>query len=262
MKHIQNEKDILTMGKKPVGNTPFRFECHSGIKCFTNCCKNVNMDIYPYDIIRIKDHLSMHSEDFLNRFTYLCITDNPRFPTVKLRLAGEENKICPFLKEQGCSIYEDRPDACRMYPLERAVSITPLNPQLKREFYFLTPQPICQGHFQQKQWTVRQWLSDQKLGPFNMMNDFWAEIDVLLRSLQADSHDFFNDPKMKMAFMASYNIDSFRTFIFESTFLKRYTIKPHMAENLKTDDTELLKLGFDWIKFFLFQIRPLYFEQR
>jgi hypothetical protein len=94
------------------------------------------------------------------------------------------------------------------------------------------------------------------------MNDFWAEIDVLLRSLQADSHDFFNDPKMKMAFMASYNIDSFRTFIFESTFLKRYTIKPHMAENLKTDDTELLKLGFDWIKFFLFQIRPLYFEQR
>jgi len=181
---------------------------------------------------------------------------------VKLKLQGEEKKQCPFLVDQGCTIYNDRPDACRMYPLERAVSVTPLNLYLRREFYFLTPQPVCHGHFEKKQWTVKQWLENQQLEQFNKMNDLWAELDVLFRTRPSKSDDFFADPMMKMAFMASYNIDSFRSFIFDSSFLKRYSIDSDMEEKIKADDAELLKLGFEWIKFFLFQIKPLYFQPR
>lgn len=82
---------------------------------------------------------------------------------------------------------------------------------------------------------------------------------------------FQNDPwgdegpegqKAKMAFMAAYNIDRFRDFIFASTFLKRYRIKQEILTKIKHDDSELLKLGFSWIKYFLWGITAKNIRQR
>jgi hypothetical protein len=58
-----------------------------------------------------------------------------------------------------------------------------------------------------------------------------------------------------MAFMAAYNIDGFRTFIFESTFLQRYKVKTELLRKMKNDDVTLMKFGFDWIRFFIWGIR-------
>ena len=259
MKQIRDEKEILLLGKKPMGCDTFCFSCHSGVECFTNCCKNVNIDLYPYDIIRMKNNLAIRSEEFIEQHTFTVIKDNPNFPNVKLRLREDEERRCPFLTDQGCQIYPDRPDACRIYPLERAVSIVPLRPYMKREFYFLTPQPVCKGHFEQQEWTVKSWLQNQEVSVYNAMNDMWAEIDVFFRTLSPGELDL-RDPKMTMAFMASYNIDSFRDFIFGSTFMKRYKIKDDMIESIRANDVELMKFGFDWIKFYLFKIKPIYFK--
>jgi len=260
MKQIKDEREIFLQGKKPVGAEPFRFACHSGVECFTNCCKNVNMDLYPYDIVRMKNNLGIRSDEFIDRYTFTVLKDNPNFPNVKLRLKDDTEKWCPFLTDQkGCQIYPDRPDACRTYPLERAVSIVPLRPYLNREFFFLTPQPVCKGHFEQKEWTVKSWLQDQQVQEFNKMNDLWAEVDVFFRTMSQGELDL-NHPKMTMAFMASYNVDTFKDFIFGSTFMKRYRIEESMIEAIKKDDVELLKFGFDWIKFYLFQIKPVYFS--
>jgi len=54
-----------------------------------------------------------------------------------------------------------------------------------------------------------------------------------------------------MAFMATYNIDRFRDFVFQSSFLKRYKIKSVLLKKLKTDDVHLLKFGFEWVKVFV-----------
>ncbi|RMD60402.1 MAG: YkgJ family cysteine cluster protein, partial [Nitrospirae bacterium] len=179
MKHIRDEKEIFSKNRRPVGCEAFNFACHKEIECFTLCCRNVDIDLYPYDILRMKNHLGITSEEFLSKYTFTVFKDNPNFPNVKLRLMDDDTKRCPFLTEDGCGIYRDRPDACRTYPLERAVSLAPFNLPMRREFYFLVQQPICKGHFEEKKWTVKQWIEDQELKPFNDMNDLWVEVDIL-----------------------------------------------------------------------------------
>ncbi len=82
----------------------------------------------------------------------------------------------------------------------------------------------------------------------------WAELRRL----------FQNDPwgaegptgaRAKMTFMAAYNIDRFREFVFGSSFLKRFKVDPEVLRKIKKDDAALLLLGFDWIKLFLWGIR-------
>ncbi|MBW2563942.1 MAG: YkgJ family cysteine cluster protein, partial [Deltaproteobacteria bacterium] len=62
-------------------------------------------------------------------------------------------------------------------------------------------------------------------------------------------------PKGKMAFMATYNIDRFSDFVFNSSFLKRYKVKSALLKKIKTDDTQLMKFGFEWVKLFVWGIR-------
>jgi hypothetical protein len=62
---------------------------------------------------------------------------------------------------------------------------------------------------------------------------------------------------MKMAFMACYNVDTFRNFVFTSSFLKRFSIEESRVAQLKESDEALLQFGFEWIRFFLTGKGPL-----
>ncbi|MBW2251758.1 MAG: hypothetical protein JRF60_14315 [Deltaproteobacteria bacterium] len=55
--------------------------------------------------------------------------------------------------------------------------------------------------------------------------------------------------------MATYNIDRFSDFVFNSSFLKRYKVKSALLKKIKTDDTQLMKFGFEWVKLFVWGIR-------
>ena len=44
---------------------PFRFRCHSALACFNQCCRNLNLFLYPYDVIRLRKALQMDSDRFL-----------------------------------------------------------------------------------------------------------------------------------------------------------------------------------------------------
>jgi hypothetical protein len=57
----------------------------------------------------------------------------------------------------------------------------------------------------------------------------------------------------QMFFMASYNIDKFRKFVFESSFIKRYPVDGNALENLRRDDVALLDFGLKWLKDILFK---------
>ena len=61
-------------------------------------------------------------------------------------------------------------------------------------------------------------------------------------------------PRARMAFMAVYNVDRFREFVFQSSFLKRYRVKPALKKKLRRDDDALLLLGFDWVKLILWKV--------
>jgi hypothetical protein len=56
-----------------------------------------------------------------------------------------------------------------------------------------------------------------------------------------------------MFFLVSYNIDKFRQFVFESSFLNRYDIDKTTVEKIKTDEISLLEFGMKWLKQILFK---------
>jgi len=233
-------------GMVPLGEEAFQFACHSGVQCFTVCCRNVDMILYPYDIIRLKNHLKIDSEEFLQRFTLLVAGDNIYFPTVKLKLNSDVEKSCPFLDRQGCRVYQDRPTACRTYPLERAVD---RNRQkgAPEEFYFMSNHSYCLGHQEDYRFTVKSWLRNQRLFEHNLMNDLWSEIDTLFASNPWKGEGVAGE-KQKMAFLVCYNVDGFRRFAAQVNLVDQFQLAKDIRRRLAVDDSEMLKFGFEWLK--------------
>jgi hypothetical protein len=62
-------------------------------------------------------------------------------------------------------------------------------------------------------------------------------------------------PRGKMAFMAAYNMDSFRNFVFNSSFLKRYKVKRALLKKIEIDDVELMLFAFSWIQLFVWGMK-------
>jgi uncharacterized protein len=57
----------------------------------------------------------------------------------------------------------------------------------------------------------------------------------------------------KMFFLASYNIDEFKKFIFKSSFLSRYDVDGDTLNAIQKDEVALLKFGMKWLKWLLFK---------
>lgn len=244
----QKTDKIVYGTRTDVTEDGFYFDCSPEVPCFTRCCLNPDMYLYPYDIIRLKNRLDMDSESFLDAHTYTAVRDNPYFPHVMLKMAETEKKPCPFLTSGGCTVYEDRPFSCRAYPLEPALSRE--RGSAEKDRYFIARHPYCRGHEQDRYWTAAQWIDDQQMGPFIEMNRRWAEIDTLLR------RNYWGDkglehPGLKMTFMACFNLDRFREFVFDSSFLNRFAVADERLAAAQTRDTELMYLGFDWVEFIL-----------
>jgi Fe-S-cluster containining protein len=231
---------------EPLGSSIFNFDCHPGVACFTVCCKNVNLTLYPYDIIRLKNHLYIDSEDFIRTHTFLVKGDNPFFPTVKLKLNEDVESSCPFLSKQGCTVYSNRPSACRTYPLERGVMGSSERSTIK-DVYFLTDHSYCLGHNEPKELDVNTWIRSQQLHDYNTMNGLWAEIDILFRDNPWKGEGAGGE-KQQLAFMVCYNIDGFRRFCDTHKLFEQFKLAKDFKNRIKNEDSELMKFGFEWLK--------------
>ena len=56
-----------------------------------------------------------------------------------------------------------------------------------------------------------------------------------------------------MFFLVSYDIDKFKDFVFDSSFLERIEVDDATVEKIKNDEIELLKFGLEWLKSVLFK---------
>jgi Fe-S-cluster containining protein len=233
----------------------FKFKCHPGVKCFTQCCKGINIVLTPYDIIRLKNRLKLSSDDFLTLYTEPKLLEKTGLPVVTLKLLEAEDRdadhpACPFVREDGCVIYEDRPTTCRYYPLGVA-SLSHKEDVDGNEFYFSVNEPHCLGFEEDKTWTISEWRKDQGVDIYDRINAEWTDLVVRKRSFPPNMQ--FTEQTKKMFFLASYNIDKFREFIFESSFLNRYEIDPATVEKIRNDEIALLEFGLKWLKWLLFK---------
>lgn len=228
----------------------FRFKCHKEIRCFTKCCSNIDIMLTPYDIVRLKKRMGLTSGEFLAKYTYIDIDEKTSHPFVFLKMNKDNERSCPFVTPEGCTIYSDRPANCRYYPVGQA-SLKKMddktNQTITEEFYFFIREPHCLGFKENKEWSIREWRDDQGVDIYDEMNRGWKEI-LFRRNLPGHSLD---EKKQKAFYMACYDVDRFRRFVFESGFLNKFEIDNETLEKIKDDDTEMMKFGFDYTKFIL-----------
>ena len=228
----------------------FKFKCHSKIDCFTKCCKGINIILTPYDIIRLKRRLNLSSNEFLAIYSTPQLLEKTDLPVVTLKLMDDEPQSCPFVREDGCIIYEDRPTTCRYYPLGVA-SLSHKEGADDNDFYFFVNEPHCNGFKENKEWTVREWRKDQGVDIHDEINAEWTDIVVKKRSFPTNIK--LSEQSKNMFFTVSYNIDKFKEFVFDSSFLDRYDIEKEIVVKIKEDEIALLKFGIKWLKWLLFK---------
>ena len=55
-----------------------------------------------------------------------------------------------------------------------------------------------------------------------------------------------------MFFLGSYNIDEFRSMVFQANFLDYFDIDKKVLKKIRSDETELLRFAFTWLRHVLF----------
>jgi uncharacterized protein len=233
----------------------FQFRCHKDVKCFTQCCRGINIILTPYDIIGLKNRLGLPSEEFLALYTELQMLEKTDIPVVTLKLleeegAADDRKACPFVRPEGCIVYGDRPTSCRYYPLGVASLAFKDDPE-GDEFFFMVREAHCLGFDEDRSWTVLEWRQDQGVDVRDRINARWSDLIVRKRSFPPTMH--WTEQAKQMFFLASYNIDKFRAFVFETSFLQRYPVEEPLLSTLRRDDTALLEFGLGWLKGILFK---------
>ncbi len=227
----------------------FCFSCTPDKKCFTNCCHDLNLVLMPYDILRLKNRLGMKSGDFLKRYTGVHVGQETGLPVILLRMEGPYLK-CPFLEEgKGCTVYEDRPGACRTYPLARMARRSQ-DMEGVEEFYYIVREPDCQGFKDGRKWTVRQWKENERLDRYNEMNDVFGEV---LQAKQMANIAHLSADQIDVFYMGCYDIDGFREYFLNSPNLERYMEPEEVIQTISSDEEELLKYGMRWVKKKLFE---------
>lgn len=229
-------------------NDTFFFSCSKKVSCFNECCRDLNQFLTPYDILRLKHRLDLSSSLFLERYTTQQSGPETGLPIITLKTGNSRKLKCPFVTSSGCSVYQDRPSSCRTYPLVRIASRSRETNKISEQ-YILLKEPHCLGFEQGRIWTIREWIKDQDVIFYNEMNDMLLEIIGLKNRLIPGPLDI----KSRFAFQtALYDIDTFRSHIFEENILDNWNLDEKTLDTLKHDDVELLKLGHRWIKKILF----------
>jgi len=113
-KSAENKKFLNGLKKKDPRKVDDAFhtvheEVFEEIDCLqcANCCKTTSPIFYQTDIERVAKSLRMKPGDFIEK--YLRVDEDKDYVL--------KSSPCPFLDaENYCSVYEDRPKACREYP--------------------------------------------------------------------------------------------------------------------------------------------------
>ncbi|BCL60028.1 Fe-S oxidoreductase [Desulfomarina profundi] len=269
-KKSAKEKTIFGKEKNPSSIEPkklsldsyLKFRCHPGVKCFTACCGGIKIVLTPYDILKLTQRLEIPAHEFLQKYTQPTYLEKTDMPGVMIKLREDDNK-CPFVTPDGCTVYSDRPTACRYYPVGMADfheggsrdSDGNENTSAEEKFFFIVREDHCKGFEEDKEWTIREWRADQGVDVRDEMNKEWLRLVMRRKSFGIQAS--LSEQAKRMFFMASTDLATFRKFIFESTFLEIYELDEETLKKIKEDDVELMLFSFKYLAATLFGAKGL-----
>jgi uncharacterized protein len=220
----------------------FDFRCGNDLECFNKCCRDINLFLTPYDIVRIKRRLNVPSYEFLKTYTFPLFPEEIGHPVILMKMMPDESRRCPFVGSEGCMIYEDRPWSCRSFPLEPLADALPARFEIvKRDF--------CLGFGGGRRNAVRRWRDTQNMAHYEEINNEWKKVT---HHEKFTSRNILEGHLRDMFFLGSYNIDEFRELVFKGDFLEFFDVDTKVLKKIKANETELLKFSFRWLRHVLF----------
>jgi hypothetical protein len=222
----------------------FRFHCHPGLACFNRCCREAAVILSPYDILRLSRNLGLSTGEFLRRHTRRADEEGSFLPLVLVKPTRTGG--CPFLGAAGCTVYGDRPAACRLFPVTQGSEFTP---EGTVERFFLRRLEYCQGFEEGREWTLATWQADQGFPEFDRPRRPWL---ALLAKQAQPTRTPPDDRILSQFYMVAYDLDAFRIFVRQSAFLKTHGLSDDEATPLETDDLALLHLSAGYLEHLLF----------
>jgi Fe-S-cluster containining protein len=231
------------------GDHVIQFRCHKDVKCWNVCCSNIDITLTPYDILRLKNRLGLSSGEFLQKYTVPYEMDKDGMPGVKLR-AVEGGTACQFMVPEGCSVYADRPTACRYYPVA-LLSLRRQDEYTDRQAYALVKEPTCLGHLEERKLTIDEYRQEQGVTDYDEKGRAWRQL-VLKRKSAGPSIGRPTPLSNQMFFMASYDLDRFRAFVISPSFNDTYEVPVETMAEIVADDDKLLEFAMNFLRQVLF----------
>ncbi len=232
------EADLASRAEKLDAERRFPFACHRELACWNSCCVNESLFLTPYDLLRLKNRLGITSGRLLDE--RVATGFDPAFgaPLVRLQMTPESGR-CPFAGPEGCAVYEDRPTACRVFPLGHGVAGGG-DDNAEGFYYLLDDTERCHGLAASKVRTLTQWKLDQALDRYGHYNDLTDRLvyPTRLGVPTAEEAAFVGG-----LFMTLFDLDRFRAMVFDGPLLDDLSATPEELLAARTDDETLLTLA-------------------
>ena len=229
------------------GRETFAFACHSGVRCFTDCCRMLELALTPYDVLRLRKATGLTSRELLEHYIITEQDPGEPFPRFYLTMVDDGRASCVFVSPEGCTVYPHRPSACRAYPLGRAAVRTGNGTIL--EHFVIMKETHCRGFLEATQQTPLQYSIDQELTVYNTFNDAVVQIlqhDAIRQGLIPARKD------IELFTLALYDLDTFRQMLMEDKV--ESTILSQPEKDRLQEDEELLLFAIELLKRQLFGI--------
>lgn len=224
----------------------FNFSCHPGVRCFTECCRMLELALTPYDVLRLRRATGLTSEQLLENYIIVEQDAGEPFPRLYLTMVDDGRASCVFVTKEGCSVYAHRPSACRAYPLGRAVKRC--DNGTREEHFVLMQEAHCKGFSEPEPHNAENYAIDQELTTYNRFNDAVVEI------LQHETIRGGCIPSAKQVdlfILCLYNLDTFKEMLVNGR-LDQLSCSPSEKKTLQRDDEKLLLFAVDWLQQQLF----------
>jgi uncharacterized protein len=231
------------------GDHVIQFSCHKGIGCWNACCSNIDISLTPYDVLRLKKRLGTTSTQFLRDYTVPYEMEKDGIAGVKFRPV-DGGTACRFMTPEGCSVYEDRPTACRYYPVA-LLSLRKEDEYVDRQSYALVKEDHCKGHAVARSLTIDAYRKEQGVEEYDELARGWRQLVLKKKS----AGPAIGAPSLKsrqLFFMACYDVDTFHDFVASEAFGKLFKLGDDEKALLMADDVELMQFAFRFLKQVLF----------
>jgi len=249
---IPFKSDVMPAILEP--NAEIKFSCHKGISCWNACCKNADITLTPYDIIRLKNATGKDSSAVLQDHTVPFTMDADGMPGLKLRTTDEG--ACRFMDEEaGCTIYENRPSSCRYYPLGN-LSMKKADQAHENQHFVLVREPHCKGHEEDRPINIQAYREEQKVEEFDQHNIEYFQL-ILKKKSMGPGVGKPPEMSLQLYFMACFDQDRFRRFVLSDAFKNTYTLTQDEYDIIADSDVDCMYFAFRLLRQVLYNEKTI-----